>query len=276
MKSVAVIGQGSWGKKILNSVQNSFSDAQVEMLSSRIFLSSPSKRNYDVIWIAGRPVDQVKILEIAQSNSKLIILEKPLGSTLGDFSRLNQILKITDTSVDLSRPWCFSTTWLNAKDLIKSCKLNGASVTFNRSGPASHSYITSIEDWLPHDIYLASDLFPEYETQASVEYFEKSHSKTRISLVLQQDINLRFNFLESDVRQSKIEIIGHSKVFRIDLLNQTLVIDGQEISLKSPDEYDEVSRNIIAATKSNNAKTIKYVGTQQWMKSLMDDSVMYS
>ena len=271
MKSVAVIGQGSWGKKIFNSVQNSFSDVQVEMLSSRIFLSSPPKRNFDVIWIAGRPVDQVKTLELAQSNSKLVILEKPLGSTLSDFSQLDEILMSTDTKVDLSRPWCFSNAWLNVRELLNSWMVNEASVTFNRSGPASHSYIPTIEDWIPHDIYLASDLFPEYETHASIASFEKSYSETKISLVLQKNINLRFNFLESDARQSKIEIYSNSKLILLDLFNQTLVVDGEKMNLKSPDEYNEVSRNFIAAANCNNAKTIQSVRTQKWMKSLIDD-----
>jgi len=85
MKSIAIIGQGVWGKKLTESIQKSSIRNQVESMSSRAFLSNTPKRTFDVIWIAGRPDSQAETLEIAQSVSKLVILEKPLGATLNDF-----------------------------------------------------------------------------------------------------------------------------------------------------------------------------------------------
>jgi predicted dehydrogenase len=270
MKSVAVIGQGSWGKKIFNSVQNSFSDVQVEMLSSRIFLSSPPKRNFDVIWIAGRPINQARTLEIAQNKSKVVILEKPVGATLQDFSIIEDLLSKDNTKIDLSRPWCFSNTWISVMEKIKSWDLKGASISFDRSGPKSHDEIPPVEDWLPHDIYLASDLIPEFELGAKVNYFKASEDTLEACLDLSGGATLNFNFRETKVRKTQVSISAVSGMAFIDFLEKRVQVDGKLIQLKLPDNHDEISRNFLSSINVDNRKTGELLRTQKWMKYLIN------
>ncbi len=270
MKSIAVVGRGVWGSKIAKSVQGAFINAEVEVLSSRNFLYSQCSKTYDVIWIAGRPSEQVKVLEAAESISKLVILEKPLGSTLVDFSKIEEILNRTQTKIDLSRPWCFSNLWLNLKEKVVDLKLDQAWVTFKRSGPQSHSYITPAEDWLPHDVYLASDLIPEYEIQATKRSANKTCGDIRISLELKTGAILNFEFIESDTRESKVEIINSKGEFLVDFMAKTLFINGKRMRLTAPDSFDELNRNLVAGRSCDNSNTLKYVQTQKWMKSLLE------
>lgn len=270
MKSVAVVGRGVWGSKIAKSLQGAFINTEVEVLSSRNFLHSQHNRDYDVIWIAGRPSEQVKNLEVAESISKLVILEKPLGNTLADFSKIEEIISRAETKIDLSRPWCFSNPWLNLKEKVVDLKLDQAWVTFKRSGPLSHSYTSPAEDWLPHDFYLASDLIPEYEIQSTKRLAKKTCREIRISLELKTGAILNFEFVESVTRESKVEIVNPKGEFFVDLIAKTLLINGKKMRLIAPDPFDELTRNLVAGRSCDNSNTMKNVQTQKWMKSLLD------
>jgi predicted dehydrogenase len=273
MKSVAVIGQGLWGKKIVNSLQNHFNDYVVEGLSSRNFLCNPPKKVYDVIWVAVQPSNQLKIVEIALSHSRRIILEKPIGATLKDFSQIEKILMSADTIFELSRPWCFSNIWISAKEKIKSWDLHDSLVTFKRSGPLAHQYIPSIEDWLPHDVYLASDLFPSFENDFSIDFCSKTSNKIHLSMNSQAGAILNFSFTESTTKESIIEIRSASGRLLVNLIQKKLEFDGQKCEIIIPNSYDEISRNFNAVLHSDNKRITQLVHTQKWIKSLIDQTV---
>jgi predicted dehydrogenase len=272
MKSVAVIGQGLWGNKIVKSIQNHFSDYVVESLSSRNFLGNPVKKTYDVMWVAGRPSDQLKIIEIAQFTSRRIILEKPICSTLDEFSQVENIIMNENAKFELSRPWCFSNTWITAKEKIRSWDLHESSVNFERSGPSVHLFITSIEDWLPHDIYLASDLFPGFENEFSIDFCDRTSSELQLSLKSQTKTILNFSFTESKFKKSTIEIKSASGELHVNFGKKYVEFDGQACEIVNPNTYDEISRNFDAAFNSDNKKTIELVHTQKWIKALINQT----
>lgn len=273
MKSVAVIGQGLWGNKIVKSIQNHFSDYEVEGLSSRKFLARCPKKAYDVIWVASRPSDQLKIVDIAQSNSRRIILEKPICATLNEYSQVENMLLSETAKFELSRPWCFSNTWITAKEKIKSWELHESSVNFKRSGPTVHPYITSIEDWLPHDIYLASELFPGFENEFSINFCDKTTSNFVLSLNSQAGTILNFSFIESESKESSIEINSASGKLYINLIQKYVEFEGRECEIVNPNTFDEISRNFESAFHSDNKKTIQLLRTQKWIKALIDQTV---
>lgn len=272
MKSIAVIGQGVWGKKLTQSIQRASIQNQVESISSRVFISNTPKKTFDITWIASRPGSQAKILEVAQSISKLVILEKPLGATLNDFLRVEELIKSTNSNIDLSRPWCFSNIWINLKDRIKNWDLKGASFTFRRSGPVAHTYISPVEDWIPHDIYLASDILPSYEEHASVRSMKKAFREAVISLELESEITLNFEFKVSSSKESKFELITSSNIAYVDFLNDKLLINGEASEVSISSGLDEINRNLLAAISTEESRTIQSVRTQTWMKSLIDSA----
>jgi predicted dehydrogenase len=272
MKSIAIIGQGVWGKKLTESIQKSSIRNQVESMSSRAFLSNTPKRTFDVIWIAGRPDSQAETLEIAQSVSKLVILEKPLGATLNDFLRVEELIKSANCNIGLSMPWCFSNIWLNLLERIKCWDLKGASLTFQRCGPVAHSNISPIEDWMPHDIYLASDILPSYEEHASVRLIKKTLGECVISLELENDITLNFEFKVSSLKESKLELITSSSTANVDFLNKKLLINGEASEVSIPNSRDGINRNLLAAINGEVSRTIQSVRTQTWMKVLIDSA----
>ena len=269
MNSLAIIGQGSWGQRIVKALQNSFSDAKIEVISSREFLKTLSNRTFEAVWIAGRPIYQVKTLEIVESKTRLVILEKPLADKMEDYYRLEDRIKNSTTRIDLSRPWCFSNTWLTLKEVVNSWNLIGSTVTFKRSGPKSHSYMAAIEDWLPHDIYLASEMFPRFEIQASIKSVNKNIKETQISLNLQQSISLNFHFTESEIRKSKVEIVSSSGTAALDFLSRNIMINGKSVEVRNHDCFDEITRNFISSSNCDNNETIRLLGTQKWIKSLI-------
>ena len=67
MISVAIIGQGFWGHKLTQSLNKHRADFQVDLLSAREVLIEPPSKKYDVIWIASRPNEQVRVLELSVS-----------------------------------------------------------------------------------------------------------------------------------------------------------------------------------------------------------------
>jgi len=272
MKSIAVIGHGVWGKKLTKSIQKASIRNQVEWVSSRAFLSDTPKRIFDVVWIAGRPGSQAKTLEIAQLISKLVILEKPLGATLNDFLRVEELIKGANTKIGLSMPWCFSNTWLTLQERIKYWDLKGASLTFQRCGPVAHSYISPIEDWIPHDIYLASDILPSYEAHASVKVIKKSFRESVISLELEREITLNFEFKVSSSKESKLKLVTSTGTANIDFLNKKLIINGEASEVSISSGLDEINRNLLAAINGEASKTIQSVRTQTWMKDLIDNA----
>jgi hypothetical protein len=270
MTYVAVVGRGSWGSKVIKSIQSTFINYDTEWISSREFISSPPNKIYDAIWIAGRPINQARTLEIAQNRSKVVILEKPVGATLQDYSIIEDLLSRDNTKIDLSRPWCFSNTWISVMEKIKSWDLRGALISFDRSGPRSHNDIPPVEDWLPHDIYLASDLIPEFELGAKVNYFKASEDTLEACLDLNGGATLNFKFRETEVRKTQVRISAVSGMAFIDFLEQRVQVDGKLIQLKFPDNHDEISRNFLSSINVDNRKTGELLRTQKWMKYLIN------
>ena len=272
MISVAIIGQGLWGHKLTQSLNKHRADFQVDLLSAREVLSEPPSKKYDVIWIASRPNEQVRVLELSVSKSKLIILEKPICEKIEDFARVEKILALGELSLGLSRPWCFSSAWLNATEILKSWEWGGSSVKFRRKGPASHTYITPVEDWIPHDIYLASDLFPTFEDDFAVRYLRSNPNEFELSLYSRNETTVNFSFLENTSKESTIEVDSPSGELFVNLSENVILLNGERIEVASPNNYDSICRNLYAAINGENKRTRQLVRTQKWIKTLIEQA----
>ena len=272
MISIAVIGQGLWGNKLTQSLKKNSSNHEVDLLSARDFLVEPRPKLYDVVWIASRPSEQVSVLELARSTAKLIILEKPICEDLADYTRVEKILMNDEVSIGLSRPWCFSTVWLNAREILKSWELSGATVEFQRSGPAAHTYITPVEDWIPHDIYLASDLFPTFENEFSVSYFNSNSNEFQLTLDSRNKTTLSFSFIESAFKESRVTITSVSGELLVNFYEKFIQLNGKRIEKADPNTYDDIGRNLYSLIHGDNKKTSQLVRTQKWIKSLIEQT----
>lgn len=233
-------------------------------------MSEPPPKFFDVIWIASRPSEQLEILKTARSMSQVFILEKPICASLHDYSQVIKMLANRKTRIELSRPWSFSSTWLKAREIVKSWDLTGSSVTFKRKGPAAHTYITSIEDWLPHDVYLASDLFPAFDTEFSINTFKSGVSDFSLSLKSNRGTTLDFIFSEDESKESKVEVNSHEGKLFIDLIEKSVEVNGERSEVIDPDELDAINRNLDSALYGDISKSNELICTQEWMKSLID------
>jgi predicted dehydrogenase len=272
MISIAVIGQGLWGHKLTQSLKKNSSNHEVDLISARDFLDGPRPKLYDVVWIASRPSEQVKVLELATSSSKLIILEKPICSNLEDYIRVEKMLMNDGFNIGLSRPWSFSNVWLNAIEILKSWELSGASVKFQRTGPASHTYLTPVEDWIPHDIYLASDLFPAFENEFSVSRYNSNSNKFELSLNSRSKTTLSFSFKESASKESTVTIKSLSGEILVNFYEKVIQLNGKKIEKADPGTYDDISKNLYSILHGDNKRTSQLVRTQKWIKALIEQS----
>ena len=272
MISIAVIGQGLWGHKLTQSLKKNSSNHEVDLLSARDFLNVPRPKLYDVVWIASRPSEQVKVLELVKSSSKSIILEKPICADLEDYIRVEKLLMNDGLNIGLSRPWSFSNVWLNTTEILKSWELSGASVKFQRTGPAAHTYITPVEDWIPHDIYLASDLFPAFENEFSVSHFNSNSNEFELSLNSRNKTTLSFSFIESASKESTVTIRSLSGELLVNFYERAIKLNGKKIEKADPNTYDDISRNLYAFLHGDNKITSQLVRTQKWIKALIEQS----
>lgn len=273
MKSVAIIGQGLWGHKLTQSLNKHRADLQVDLLSAREVLREPPSKKYDVIWIASRPNEQVRVLELSVSKSKLIILEKPICEKIEDFARVEKILALDDLSFGLSRPWCFSSAWLNATEILKSWEWGCSSVKFRRRGPVSHTYITPVEDWIAHDIYLASDLFPTFENDFAVGYLKSNPNEFELSLYSRNETTLNFSFIESTSKESTVEVVSPSGELFVNLSENVILLNGERMEIVNPNNYDSICRNLYAEINGDNKRTRQLIRTQKWIKTLIEQSM---
>lgn len=272
MISIAVIGQGLWGHKLTQSLKKNSSNHEVDLLSARDFLVEPRPKLYDVVWIASRPSEQVKVLELAKSSAKSIILEKPICADLEDYTRVEKLLMNDVLNIGLSRPWCFSNVWLKTTEIIKSWEMSGASVMFKRTGPAAHTFITPVEDWIPHDIYLASDLFPAFESEFSISFFNSNLNEFELSLNSRNRTTLGFSFIESAPKESTVTIKSLSGELLVNFYEKVIQLNGNKIEISDPDPYDDINRNLYSFLHGDNKTTSQLVRTQKWIKALIEQS----
>ena len=192
---VWVVGSGIWAGKIESSLLT-YSKFRVTKVGAREFEAIYKNiKSNDLVWIASRPEVQISILQnFLEPYPGYIILEKPYGLSKRDLTYVKSLIGAKDR-VFLSTPWLYSSLWRSAMELISSNKI--IQLHGKRVGPVMRSYCSSVEDRLPHDLYM-------------LQYLKDNSSLEPSKLSFINSTKAELGFLETDNEVVKIEI-GHSE-----------------------------------------------------------------
>ena len=179
--NVLVIGNGKWAGTILKSLTGSKLDLDIDQIGARSFISNENQdilRNVSIIWIATLPQIQIDVLKKIHDAKLKVILEKPLARNVYELKTLSDVINISNNQIFLSALWNRNILWEkflqeNKIDLIDNIEIK-------RGGPLLRDSINPIIDWLPHDLYLLTELFGEIKEISSTTTANKKSANINI------------------------------------------------------------------------------------------------
>lgn len=260
---LAIIGRGTWPLKIKSSLESNFQGLYVRVFSAREVIANAGvvhENGFNEIWIATQPSLQLRLLENLSGMSQAIILEKPLGSNSADIQRLIHFLTAHPSGVVApSNPWSYETACLETVELMKREGLFKANIEITRGGSNRRSYLSPVEDWIPHDLYLLGEIFDS----DAIAFMEISGNRETavakfFSERFQTEITVNSGFTKE--RVAEIVYSKDSKEIKTNLLSGRILINGTEHSFRAKDTHDAISRN--------------YLDTKNWGKRRLINAAM--
>jgi len=245
---LAIIGRGTWPLKIKSSLEGNFQGLGVRVFSAREVIANAAvvhESGFNAIWIATQPSLQFRLLENLSGISQTIVLEKPLGSNSAEIQRLIHCVTAHPFGVVApSNPWSYETACMETVELIKNEGLIKAKIEITRGGPNRRSYLSPVEDWIPHDLYLLGELF-DSDAIAFTEISGNGETAVAkfFSEIFQTEITVNSGFTKE--RVAEIVYSKDSKVIKTNLLSGRILIDGIEHSFQAKDTHDAISRNYL-------------------------------
>jgi hypothetical protein len=266
--SIAVLGNGVWGKK-LNALFQSWG-FKVSQYGARSFLELNFERQQkildnDVVWIASTPDLQLRIIsDVSRYQKKsILILEKPFFRDLNEQIKFVEIMNNSDLYLRSSSPWVYSDIWSKSKKKLLEL-LNPLEIIISRSGPSNNKSIRPYMDWLSHDVQLMADLF---SSETKVIHVNRSTDKSqsdscKIHIRLNDGSNLDLSgglsvskisyWKVQDKRGHFIEIDFNSKLLQCFGSNQVLIE-----SYKSPPDDNPLLNMVLNYTNQSNDKKVE-------------------
>jgi len=266
--SIAVLGNGVWGKK-LNALFQSWG-FKVSQYGARSFLELNFERQQkildnDVVWIASTPDLQLRIISVVSRYQKksTLILEKPFFRDLNEQIKFVEIMNNSDLYLRSSSPWLYSDIWSKSKKKLLEL-LNPLEMIISRSGPSNNKFIRPYMDWLSHDVQLMADLF---SSETKVSYVNRSTDKSKsdsykIHIRLNDGSNLDLSgglsvskisyWKVQDKRGHFIEIDFNSKLLQCFGSDQVLIE-----SYKSPPDDNPLLNMVLNYTDQSNDKKVE-------------------
>lgn len=259
--NLVLIGNGKWAEKITNSKYILDTVESVERVSASSFLRESSHsflNDANMVWITSRPSLQGEILSHLYSFGGFVLLEKPIALTLKDFEFLKEGILFEKNRLRLSRVWNYSQVW---RDFLSLPKIEFDRIEISRGGPKQNSSISCHLDWMPHDIYLLTELFGEELLNCEILRSEE------FSELLKAQIHLRNSQVVVDLNIGHFpnERIAEWKLFHkeelmmtIDFANSQIVhsITGLKKSLSSTDSITRMLQEIKCIHKEGVALDI--------------------
>jgi len=245
---LAIIGRGTWPLKIKYSLESNFQELDVKVFPAREVVSNPKlvqNSGFHVIWIATQPSLQLKLLEKLLDMSQTIILEKPLGSNRAEIQSLIQFLQEHPLGVVApSNPWSYETTCLEVVELIKKEGLDKVKIELTKRGPNRRSYLSPVEDWIPHDLYFLGKIFnSEVITFNKITGNRESAVAKFICERLQTQVTVNSGF--SEERLAELIYSKGPKEIKANFLSGRILINGTEHKFRAKDPHDAISRNYL-------------------------------
>ena len=262
---LAIIGRGTWPLKIKSSLESNFQELDVKVFPAREVVSHPKlvqQSEFHVIWIATQPSLQLKLLEKLLDMPQTIILEKPLGSNRAEIQSLIQLLQKQPLGIVApSNPWSYESTCLETVELMNKKGLEAAKIEITRRGPNRRSYLSPVEDWIPHDLYLLGKIFDsEVITFNKITGNRESTVAKFLCERFQTQVTVNSGFTEE--RVAELTYSKGSKEIKANFLSGRILINGTEHKFRAKDSYDAISRNYLDAKNWGRERFINAANLQ--------------
>jgi hypothetical protein len=245
---LAIIGRGTWPSKIKSSLESNFQGLGVRVFSAREVIANAAvvhESGFNAIWIATQPSLQLRLLENLSDMFQTIILEKPLGSNSTEIQSLIHFVTTHPFEVVApSNPWSYETACLETVELIKKEGLIKAKIEISRGGPNRRSYLSPVEDWIPHDLYLLGEIF---DSDAIAFMGISGNRETAVAKFFSEKFQTEITVNSGFTKERVAEIIysKDSKEIKTNFLSGRILINGTEHSFRAKDTHDAISRNYL-------------------------------
>ena len=168
MGKIGILGSGDWSKKIAKSLAPHH---LVTEYSSRAFRSHTQfiDASHQAVWITSRNSEQLELARLLLQSDfgGKIILEKPYFTNAREKAILIKLIESGQDRIFLSQVWAKSRIWKEYLSIILS-KDHEFKISALRVGEKRRTEFMPPLDWLPHDLYLASDLSRRLDQEITV------------------------------------------------------------------------------------------------------------
>jgi hypothetical protein len=244
--NLLLIGQSRWSEKVSKSIDLGLSWVNTRIIGARQFLGNPKITGTlapDLVWIVCRPNLQPYVIESLSDFTGIVIIEKPIGLSTSDFAQLEKSNLYSSGKLRLSRPWNYSAVWHTYKSLIGK---NISYLKIVRGGLNHSSSIPLHLDWLPHDLFLLTDLFGESMLSCKFESISVEDELLKAKIMI-EDLNIMVDLESGKLNEQRIaiwDVVNYQEMHsKIDFTSNQIVSSESRI-ITPPIEMDAICKMI--------------------------------
>ena len=244
--NLLLIGQSRWSEKVSKSIKFGLSWVNTRTIGARQFLGNPKITGSiapDLVWVVCRPNLQPHVIESLSDFTGIVIIEKPLGLSMSDFAQLEKSNLYSSGKLRLSRPWNYSEVWHAYKSLIGK---NISYLKIVRGGLNHGSSIPLHLDWLPHDLFLLTDLFGESMLSCKVESLSIEDELFK-AIIMIEDLNITVHLESGKLNEQRIakwDAVNNQGIHsKIDFTSNQIVLNESRV-ITPPIEMDAICKMI--------------------------------
>jgi hypothetical protein len=244
--NLLLIGQSRWSEKVSKSIKFGLSWVTTTTIGARQFLGNPKIADSlapDLVWIVCGPNLQPSVIESLSDFTGIVIIEKPIGLSTSDFVQLEKSNLYSSGKLRLSRPWNYSEVWHTYKSLIGE---NISHLKIVRGGLNHSSSIPLHLDWLPHDLFLLTDLFGESMLNCKLENISIEDELLKAKIMI-EDLNIMVNLESGKLNEQRIamwDAVNYQGIHsKIDFTSNQIVMNESRV-ITPPIEMDAICKMI--------------------------------
>ena len=243
MKKIGILGSGDWSKKIATSLAPHH---LVTEYSSREFRnrSQSIDASHHAVWITSRNSEQLELagLLLQSDFGGKIILEKPYFTNAKEKAILIKLIESGQNRIFLSQVWAKSRIWREYLSIILS---NGHKFQISalRVGEKRRGEFLPPLDWLPHDLYLASDLsrFLDQEIKVVASGWQSDNDIIIGSILIGTSSKLDLKVGYSAERHNSWKTISENgDCIELDFVGRSIKINGAFVFQESKQSIPDV------------------------------------
>jgi hypothetical protein len=243
MEKIGILGSGEWSKKIAMSLPPHY---LVSEYSSRAFRSHTQfiDASHGAVWITSKNSEQLELagLLLRSDFEGKIILEKPYFTNAREKAILIKLIESGQDRIFLSQVWAKSRIWKEYLSIIMS-KDHEFQISALRVGDKRRTEFMPPLDWLPHDLYLVSDLSRRLDQEIKVvaSGWESGNDIIIGSISIGSSSKLDFKVGYSTERHNSWKTISESgDCIELDFVGRSITFNGAFIFQESKQSVPDV------------------------------------